>query len=98
MLPALISLKVTGRAAQKLSSGWAHLWWPELEHRHGQELLAAVTVVLHGRVVDGKELVAVAVIDPHRHGIAVKEQSERRLPLGQVGQPRPFFVSFQIPC
>ena len=50
---------------------------PDCRNRHLRELLARVSVVGAGGVVDGEETPRLAVYHPHRHGVLVEEPAEQ---------------------
>ncbi|EXI92181.1 MAG: hypothetical protein AW12_00760 [Candidatus Accumulibacter sp. BA-94] len=47
---------------------------PQIDDRHLQELLAGVTVLADGRVIDGEKGQRLQVVHPHRMRVAVEEQ------------------------
>src|ERR1019366_3101471 len=52
------------------------LGWPQVERRHQHKLFAAIAVVRDSSLVDRKEAEALPIDNPHRHGVALKEQAE----------------------
>jgi hypothetical protein len=53
--------------------------WPDLCDGHPQELRFAVPVLPNGRLVHRKEMKSLPIENPHRNGIALKEQPILRI-------------------
>ena len=56
---------------------------PDVGDRHGQELLARVAVVAHGRLVDRQEAQGLGVVDPHRQRVGLEQEPVALLRVGQ---------------
>src|SRR5579862_4341187 len=62
---------------------------PDLESRHGEELLARVAVVPNHRVIHGEKSKSLEIEDPHRKWIIVEEEAEGGFAALQVGNVDP---------
>jgi hypothetical protein len=61
---------------QRLRMGDPFVLGPDLLKLHAQERRAAVSVMLHGGVVDAEKSGGLGVEHPHRHRVVVKQQPE----------------------
>ena len=65
---------------------------PDVGQAHGQKLGLAVAIACQRRLIDGQKIQRLAVVNPHRPGVAVKQQAiagvDLRLRRGAVGTAR----------
>src|SRR5438445_4630473 len=57
----------------------------DVQYGHRKKLLAAISVKINHRLIDGEELRGRLIEDTHRHRVIVEQQSERRIAPLQLG-------------
>lgn len=89
MMPHLTRFIGVGYALESAAHGVLFTSGANVEHRHVEKLLAAVAIVLYGRVIDLNEAESFSIEKPHGHRIAFKQQPKRflfSLDVADVGQ------------